>query len=351
MNREICVVIPAYEPSALLVGYVKELKAYFEKIIVVNDGSSPSCNSYFEKLKLIGIVVLEHEHNMGKGAALKTAFNFYLENFDLNTYNGIVTVDADGQHAINDVIKVANNVKTGENALILGSRSFGSDVPLRSKFGNTLTSKMFKLLYKTTIRDTQTGLRGIQNNFVKELIQINGDRYEYETNVLIYCINNEIDIKELDIETIYIDNNSSSHFNPFVDSLKIYKLFFGDFLKFFISSLASFVIDILLFYIILNVSRLVSLAYSIVVATISARVISSFVNYLINRKVVFKSDNSICKTVIKYYCLVIFNMLLSAFMVTFIYNMTGFSETGIKVLVDTCIFIISYNVQKNNIFR
>jgi len=171
-------------------------------------------------------IVIEHSINKGKGQALKTGFTYYLENL-MQDYLGIVTADSDGQHSIEDTINIAKLVEEYKDVktLILGVRNFNKEnVPFASKFGNKLTKTIFKLLYNKTINDTQTGLRGFTNSYIKDCIDIPGNRYEYEMNMLIYATKSEITILEKKIDTIYIEENKSSHFNPIKDSIKIYKI-------------------------------------------------------------------------------------------------------------------------------
>lgn len=351
LNTEICIVIPAYEPSDLLLDYISGVRNLFRFIIVINDGSSNDKKDIFENIKNNKeVILLEHRVNRGKGAALKTAFKYYQDNLS-DKCKGVITVDADGQHSLEDVHSLSRHMISNQKNLLLGSRIFGEDVPLRSKFGNTLTSRIFKLLYRTNIRDTQTGLRGIPNKYIEEFINIKGDRYEYETNMLIYCIEHSIDICEVDIKTIYLDNNSSSHFNPIIDSLKIYKLFFIAFIKYCLSSFTSFLVDICLFKIFLFWAKFWGISHFIAVSTIAARICSSLINYILNRKYVFETDRSVFRTIIQYYLLVAFNMFLSAIVVTVLYDILGISEVIIKVIVDTCIFVISYNIQKKIVFK
>ena len=218
-------IIPAYNPDKKLVKLVNELKEKFDKIIIVNDGSAS--NSIFKKIaKEPSCIILTHEVNKGKGEALKTAYGYYLDNLS-NRYQGIVTMDADGQHAISDAIEMTKLVEK-LNKAVLGTRLFNTkETPLRNKIGNRITSHAFKWIYKVYIKDTQTGLRAFPNRLIPLMINITGSRFEYEMNVLIELIRQKEDIYEYDIRTIYSENsNKKSHFKVFSDSYKIYKLMF-----------------------------------------------------------------------------------------------------------------------------
>ena len=219
-------IIPAYNPDEKLIKLVNGLKKEFEKIIIVNDGSAS--NDIFKKLeKEKNIVILTHEVNKGKGEALKTAYRYYLDNLE-NKYHGVVTMDADGQHAISDAIEMSKLVEKLDKT-VLGTRLFNTkETPLRNKMGNRITSRVFKWLYKIYIKDTQTGLRAFPNRLIDLMTKISGSRFEYEMNVLIELVKRKEDIYEYDIKTIYLENsNKKSHFKVFSDSYKIYKLMFN----------------------------------------------------------------------------------------------------------------------------
>lgn len=224
---KVTAIIPTLNPSNQILNVISSLlENGFESIIVVNDGSDNNRDELFIKIKLIeGCVVLNHKKNKGKGAALKTAFGYYLKtNID---HLGVVTLDDDGQHDIEDIKRITNLLKEHQTSLILGSRDFKQkDVPFKSKLGNRVTSLLFHWVIKIKIGDTQTGLRVIPNQLLDTFILVNGNRFEYETNMLLECKRSSIEIIEEKIKTIYIENNQGSHFNPWKDSIRIYKLLF-----------------------------------------------------------------------------------------------------------------------------
>lgn len=353
MNKKTSViVIPVLNPNEQLEKYIYELiQNGFDKIIVVDDGSDEKYQSVFEQLKKIPQVDLcVHQINKGKGRAIKTAIRHYCNHKLDEIYDGIITVDADGQHILPDVLKVSEALKCGQDSLVLGERKFDKDVPFRSRFGNGCTRTLFNLLYGMHLYDTQTGLRGIPNNLLSEFESLDGERYEYEMNMLIACSRKKIAITSVEISTIYIDDNKESHFNPLIDSYKIYKLIFKEFGTYLLSSIGASIIDIGVFHILILVLANRSKNY-ILFSTIFARVVSSIFNYAINRKIVFKSNSSLIKTLCKYYGLCIVQMLLSAFLVTQIFTLLPVAETLIKIVVDIVLFFISYQIQKKLIFK
>lgn len=346
-------IIPSLNPDKKLITYVNQLiKVGFKKIIIVNDGSSKKYDKYFDELtEKKECTVLKHTVNQGKGRALKTAFNYYLENF--SNYGGIVTADSDGQHSAKDTYNVALELVNSKNALVLGTRNFNEkNVPFRSKFGNKTTTLIFKLLYGKQINDTQTGLRGLSNDFIKVALSLTGERFEYEINMLISAVKEKINIKEVIINTIYIDENSSSHFDPLKDSIRIYKVMFSEFLKFTFSGIFSFVIDILLFYIFTKFFfNGLEDKLSIILSTIVARIISSLINFNLNKIVVFNSNESNKSLLIKYYSLCLIQMMASALLTSVVFSITFFTKTISKIIVDLFLFIISYNIQRKFIFK
>ncbi len=228
-NDNFIAIIPCYEPPKSIINYCKNLKSNgIKQIIVVNDGSNKTFDDVFCKLKDF-ILVLEYTENKGKGYALKHAFKYCKENYDSSF--SFVTCDCDGQHDCKDVINCVKKAKENDDALILGVRDFSKkNVPLRSKFGNNSTKKLFKFLYKTKISDTQTGLRAFSHNQLDFLIEISGNRFEYEMNTLVKYTKRKLPIIEVPIETIYTkkedDVNKRSHFKTFLDSVKVWGVLF-----------------------------------------------------------------------------------------------------------------------------
>lgn len=223
---KIPIVIPSYEPDDRLLTLLSSLRDYgFEDIVLVDDGSGMEYRHYFDEAqKKYDCKILRHHVNMGKGRALKDAFN-YLLNSEKDML-GCVTADSDGQHTAQDIRKCMDIMILNKQSLVLGCRDFSSeDVPEKSRFGNNLTKNIMKILYGVDVSDTQTGLRGIPRDFMKKLVNVDGERFEFETNMLIATKKN-CNIIEVPIETIYDSKeNHQTHFNPIKDSIRIYKIF------------------------------------------------------------------------------------------------------------------------------
>ena len=213
MKRKTVVLIPSLNPDKELINYVKKLvdSNSLIEVIVVNDGSRSELKEIFDEIeKIKRCVVLTHAINLGKGRALKNGFNYFINNYSFKEANGIITADSDGQHAIDDIIKIAAELnETNEECLILGTRDFNLEhVPFKSRKGNKITTLVFKLLYGKKINDTQTGLRGLSYEFVKDCISLDGERFEYEINMLIEAVKRKIKISEPTIAMQFVVNDS-----------------------------------------------------------------------------------------------------------------------------------------------
>lgn len=158
------VVIPAYEPDQKLIKLVSELINENKcKILIVDDGSGDKFKYIFDKVSDLGAKVLSYEKNKEKGGALKTGFSMLKNSKDNDI---IITADCDGQHLPKDIFKIYQCAKQNKDNLILGTRHFSGEVPLRSSFGNKVTSAVFEIINGEKVSDTQTGLRGFSENML-----------------------------------------------------------------------------------------------------------------------------------------------------------------------------------------
>jgi exopolysaccharide biosynthesis protein/glycosyltransferase involved in cell wall biosynthesis len=347
MYENIMIVIPSLNPDEKLCKTVDELRtAGFSNFLIVNDGSDEQHLPFFPRED--EVLLLHHRRNRGKGSALKSAFRHIQKH--MPEIEGVVTVDSDGQHKAADVAKCVEALDVTKEATVLGCRDFsGSDVPKRSRFGNRTTSLVFRLLCGMKISDTQTGLRAFSSKLLPLLCSIEGDRFEYETNMLLKFKSNRVEINEVKIETVYIEENRSSHFHAVKDSLRVYRFI----LAFVFSSAISFIADISLFYALAKIFGGVLGGAAEVVATVGARAVSSLLNFSINKKTVFSSKAPLFKTLVRYYILAIVQMGVSAAVVTLLSNLVGAEAEGataIKIVVDTILFLISYRIQQNWVF-
>lgn len=346
--EEICAIVPSFNPDNKFLIVIQSLiEKGFKTIIIIDDGSKHECSHYFEKAgQYPQCTIIKHFRNLGKGRALKTAFNYYLNNFP--ELKGVVTVDADNQHNIDDIVNCARYLFKHQSELVLGVRNFNSEnVPKKNRMGNLITIWVFRVLCGIKVSDTQTGLRAMSNDVAAKFLDLSGERFEYETNMLIETKKSMIPIGEVEIQTVYIEKNESSHFNPFKDSLRIYLLIF----KFLSASIASFVIDLSVFSIIMVVLSSQALEIKIAASTTLARAVSSLVNYSMNRSFVFQSANSISSSIKKYYFLAVFQMFLSFGGVYVLTWWLGINSTVLKAFVDFVLFFISFQIQREWVFK
>lgn len=337
------IVIPDYQPDNKLITLIKKIREKSDfHILVIDDGSSAKCQNIFEQAEQYA-TVLRHKVNQGKGQALKTAFSYIQEQ---NIYGTVVTADADGQHKVWDIFRTANKASENPNKLILGVRAFTGKVPLRSRFGNSLTKALFKLQTGVGVSDTQTGLRAFTTNLIPFMLKIEGQRYEYEMNMLLEATK-EYQILEVPIETVYINDNEASHFRPIQDGLRIYKNIF----KFALSSLSSFVVDYFVYALAILCLPSVPTSFRIFLANGLARVSSSVFNYSTNKKLVFKNQDSLLKTGMGYFGLALVLFILDTLLIRLFYVMFGINLLIVKIIVGILLFAVSWLVQKKFIFK
>lgn len=336
------VIIPAYKPDKTLATITDQLWAYGCQIIVVDDGSGQEYGHIFEQVEDV-CIVLKHSENCGKGAAIKTALS-YIKN-EIWDSGMVGIMDCDGQHLPEDMLKLLEAAGKHRKTLILGVRDVGVEMPWKSRLGNQITRAVFKLVTGEKVSDTQTGLRAFDPELIPRLLSVEGERYEYEMNMLMAFAKEKIPMEEVPIHTIYRDkNNSNSHFRKVKDSARIYK----DILKFTLSSFSSFVLDYLLFSLLM-----IFMPYTAIYAlfaNIAARIVSAFYNYSMNCRFVFHTNRSV-KTTVHYFALagvilVMNNLILEMFVQAF-----RVSVYPAKLLTECLLFILSWLVQNLVIFR
>ncbi len=360
---KVTVIIPSFDPDEKLCPVVDGLIAVgFDDIVLVNDGSAERCRQPFlDAASRPQVTVLTHQVNRGKGRALKTAFGWCMENRP--EIDGVVTVDGDGQHSPKDVLACAQAMIRQPEKIWLGVRDFSLEqVPFRSRMGNTITRGFLKLACGVGVTDTQTGLRAIPAQYLPLMCQIEGERYEYEMQMLLSLRKLGIGLGEIVIDTVYIDENQTSHFDPLKDSWKIYKIIFRhifrswrSFAAFTASSVVCFLLDNGLFTL-LNAVVLTRTPDGPreLAATAGARVVSSVVNFLLNRRLVFRSQSAAGRSAGRYFLLAAAQCGLSALLVYLINTLLGTSnvmETAVKIPVDMLLFLISYSIQKKWVFK
>lgn len=339
------VIIPAYNPQKVLLKVLKSINAQTDyDIIVVNDGSEVDQQGIFDEVVQMNIPVLTHEQNKGKGVAIKTALS-YIYNKDIQV-DTIVIADADGQHKIADIIKVCDNL-INEDSIAIGSRTFTGKIPFRSKFGNIITRYVFRWSSGIKVSDTQTGLRAFNKKLIPFMLDVKGERYEYEMNMLLMSSRKGVAIVEIPIETVYENNNESSHFNTVKDSFRIYK----QILKFSCSSFISFLIDFVCYTIIISLLVKLDVQLALIISNVCARLISASSNFYINKKYVFKHKGDTVQSGIQYAMLATFILFVNTGVLSILYKHLIENKLVAKLITEILLFAFSWTIQKKVIFR
>ena len=354
----VSVVLPSLNPTELLADTIDGLLAAgFSHIVLVNDGSSPDTLHFFEEAALRPeVTLLHHQVNRGKGAAMKTAFGWLLEHRP--GCAGVVTVDADGQHHPEDALACARRMLETQR-VILGCRDFSlPEVPPRSRMGNRITCAVFRIFCGMRLSDTQTGLRAIPQKYLGALAAVSGERYEYETNMLLALKDQGIPYGEEKIRTIYLEENRGSHFHPVRDSWKIYKLILARFFRYTLSSLLCAVVDAWLFALLSSALewRLWGVAHTAAAAG-GARLVSSLLNFALNRSLVFRFTGRPMQALARYYMLVIVQYLAQLVLTQGLFQLLHIQReystvrhTVIYVIVMMALFVASYVIQRRWVF-
>lgn len=336
--KNIFIVVPTLNPEEeIMDAFITELKKEFQNILVINDGSDAKFIPFFKKLEKEGIEVFTHYKNLGKGRALKNAFNYLLATYP--EMEGVITCDCDGQHSVKDIKRCAKALLKSPNKVILGTRDFDQDnVPFKSRYGNKITRNVITNLVGISITDTQTGLRGLGRDLMIDFMDLDGERYDYETTMLIACKERNIETEEVIIETIYINSNEGSHFHPIKDSMKIYRLFMKNFMILF----SSFVFDMLffgMFYHFMNHQLLLSVGL--------ARLLSSVYYACMNRKLFKYTSKSFLG---RYVGLTILELGCSMVLIHFFSRSSFGGIVLAKMIIDFLLWLVFFFVRGKVLF-
>lgn len=333
------VLIPAYQPDARLPRLILELHRAdpSTKIVVVDDGSGQKFSDIFEASATAGAHVISYEHNRGKGYALREGFT-WIRDVAGDSPECVVTADADGQHTLNDIFRVGRRcTDTGKS--VLGVREFVGHVPARSRIGNTATSALFWLATGWKLKDTQTGLRAFPVALLPALLEVQGDRYEYELRVLLHLAKFRHPVTQIPIETIYEAGNPTSHFRPLQDSARIW----APLLKFAASSGVATIIDYVL-VLVLN-----ALTGALFFPVIAARLVSASVNFAMNRRVFEATGVPLRRSALRYAALAV-AVIAGSYTMLAVLTGIGMPLWIAKIIADTTMYLVSYSAQSRYVF-
>ena len=197
--------IPAYCPEDRMIGLIKELDTRGFAVVVIDDGSGSEYDTVFTSAQQYA-AVKRYAPNRGKGEALKYGMRYIVEQFKAPYI--VVTADADGQHRVEDIVKVSTTAAEHPDSLILGKRLLDRSAPLKSRIGNGITRVLYRMTTGRRIYETQTGLRAFSDKLLPRFLTLPGHRYEFEIDMILDAA--ETDIIEVDIQTVYFDNNAAS---------------------------------------------------------------------------------------------------------------------------------------------
>ena len=352
--RGCVVVIPALDPDGALPGYAASLlERGAEQVVVVDDGSGPACQAVFRKLEeMDGCAVLRHACNQGKGRAMKDAFA-YIAGQERWRGCAVVTADADGQHRPEDVCAVGLAALEEEGGIVLGVRNLtGPEVPVKSRVGNRLSSWGFRTLYGPRLPDTQTGLRGFPWGLLRWCGAIRGERYEYEMNVLIRAARERLELRQVPIAAVYFDNNRGTHLRAMRDSWRVFVILVSGLGWYAASSVLSAVTDVAAFTVCnLWVFARLPEAACYWWATMTARILSSLLNYTLNRRYVFGA-RARGRAVVRYYILWLCQLGASYLLLLGLSALLPWlHDTVNKAIGDILLAICSYQIQMHWVFR
>lgn len=333
------VLIPAYQPDARLPRLILELHRAdpSTKIVVVDDGSGQKFSDIFEASATAGAHVISYENNRGKGYALREGFT-WIRDIAGDLSECVVTADADGQHTLNDIFRVGRTC-TDTGTSVLGVREFVGHVPARSRIGNTATSALFWLATGWKLKDTQTGLRAFPVALLPALLEVQGDRYEYELRILLHLAKFRHPVTQIPIETIYEAGNPTSHFRPLQDSARIW----APLLKFAASSGVATIIDYVL------VLALNALTGALFFPVVVARMVSASVNFAMNRRVFEATGVPLRRSALRYAALAI-AVVAGSYTMLAVLTGIGMPLWIAKIIADTTMYLVSYSAQSRYVF-
>lgn len=207
--------MPAFNESEAVGELVGKLHSYVEEVIVVDDGST---DDTYEKARDAGATVVRHSQKRGKGAALRTGFKHAVA----AGCDGVITMDADGQHDYREIPLFINEAEKCGADIILGTRMGSvSGMPRIRLLTNIVTSFIVSILARQRVSDSQTGFRFIKRA-VLENVRLTTTNYDMESEILIEASRKGFKITEIPVKTIYGDN--ASNINPFIDTLRFIRL-------------------------------------------------------------------------------------------------------------------------------
>lgn len=207
----VLILIPAFNAARYLPTLIERLRNFAsdEHILFVNDGSHDNTADLLSEL---GVRFLDFNHNRGKGAALKSGFEYAIH----CNYRSVLCIDADLQHLPEEIPRF-HRADDGTR-IIIGTRDITRAVmPFSRWLTNNLTSLIISLFSSQRVRDSQSGFRLLPVSFLRT-VQLKSLKYDFESEMLFQAGASATPIVEVPISTIY--EGSHSYINPFIDTLR-----------------------------------------------------------------------------------------------------------------------------------
>jgi len=216
LNRKYIIIIPVYNEGKHIDELVKQLLKYtVHNICFINDASTDTTESLIKKHN---VILINHKNNSGKGSALQTGFKYAID----NNYDGVFMMDGDLQHLPQEIVNFEKKIQFSNPDIIIGTRDFNiKNMPFHRYLSNKLTSLVASILSKVRIIDSQSGYRFISTKVLKN-VKLKTNNFQTETEILIKAALKKFKISNVDISTVYGDEES--HINPIVDTLRFLKL-------------------------------------------------------------------------------------------------------------------------------
>lgn len=208
---ELCVLLPAFNEGLNIGRLIEKIAHFVPDVIVVDDGSTDSTSECaLDK----GAHVIRHSRRLGKGAALRSGFEYILK----KGYDAVITMDSDNQHDPQEIPKFIKSLKDSSSGIIVGNRMLEKvKMPLLRKITNMAMSFILSLFMKQFVPDTQCGFRLIRKEVLSK-INLTSRNFEIESEILIKAKQKNFEIESIPIKTIYL--NKKSHINPLLDTLR-----------------------------------------------------------------------------------------------------------------------------------
>ena len=212
---KIGVIIPAFNEAETIPHLIKHLLPLVNEVVVVDDGST---DNTAEEAKAKGAQVLRHPKRMGKGAALRTGFQYALN----EGFHAVITMDADGQHDWREIPRFIQASREGEAGIIIGNRMGDvHNMPVVRLWTNRVTSWLISCLSHQRIEDSQSGYRLIMTKVLRD-VKLVTSNFDTESEILVKASRQGYRMQSIPIRTIYLDE--SSKIKPLLDTFRFAKL-------------------------------------------------------------------------------------------------------------------------------